>query len=261
MNSATLEELLKLSFYREASGMYTAIPCRITNIPNSLTDLRVDVEPVIQQQYADGTFEEHTQILGVPVVFPTGRTSMLSFPLFVGDTVLCVFSQSSMDNFKQGSGTPQRANDARRMDARDAVAIPGLYPFGKSLNRASVRKWTHSTADMVVAHNIATGTEVELRMKPNGDIIINTDQDAFVNCKNATLTAQQDISMACTNFTLNASNSISITGASMTVSVPTTTWSGNLTQSGVYTLDGININLHKHKDVTPGTGTSGVSTN
>jgi hypothetical protein len=268
MNSATLEELLKLSFYREASGMYTAIPCRITNIPNSLSDLRVDVEPVIQQQYADGSFEEHTQILGVPVVFPTGRTSMLSFPLFVGDTVLCVFSQSSMDNFKQGSGTPQRASDARRMDSRDAIAIPGLYPFGKSLNRAAVRSWPHSTADMVVAHNIATGTEVELRMKPNGDIIINTNQDAFVNSKNATVTVQEKVEVVCTDFVLNASNSISITaGSSMTISSPVTNWTGNIlqtgdyTQTGTYTLDGININLHKHKDVTPGTGTSGVSTN
>lgn len=252
MNRTSLEELLKLSFLSETAEMYTAIPCIITNIPTDLKDLRIDVQPVIDTQYSDGTSEDHSQILGVPVVFPCGRTSMISFPLFVGDTVLCVFSQRSLDNFKSGNGTPSIANDQRRMDSRDAIAIPGIVPFGKSLNNPAVRSWPHSTSDLVVSHNIATGSEVELRMKPNGDLIINTEQNVTVNCNTAAV---------------NATQSISLTAPSMTVDVATTTWNGvitqtgNYTQSGTYTLNSININTHKHTGVTPGSGTSGAPTN
>lgn len=252
MNKPSLEEILRLSFITGSEQMYTAIPCIITNIPTNLQDLRVDVQPAIDRQYRDGTSEEHSQILGVPVVFPCGRTSMVSFPLFVGDTVLCVFSQRSLDNFKSGNGTRAIANDQRRMDSRDAIAIPGIVPFGKSLNNPSVRAWPHSTSDLVVAHNIATGSEVEIRMKPSGDLIINTNQNVTVNCNNAAVNAEQ---------------SISLSAPSMTVDVGTTTWSGTITQTGDYTqtgtyvLDSININTHKHTGVTPGSGTSGGPTN
>ena len=260
MNKTSLEELLSLSVAEGLSGVYVAIPCEITAIPENLEDLRVDVKPVIDVLYADGTSEEHSQILGVPVVFPAGRVSMLSFPLFVGDTVLCVFSQQSLDNFKVGNGTSSAPNDMRRMDSRDAIAIPGLVPFAKSLNRPANRVWPHTTADYVIAHNIMSGTEVELRMKRNGDIIINTAQNAFVNCANATITAQQDIS-------LSAGNNISLSAATMSVNIGSTSWTGSIvqtgdyTQTGTYTLDGININLHKHTGVTPGPGVSGGSTN
>lgn len=260
MNLTSFEELLKLSFLNEMAGIYTAIPCRITAIPDNLEDLRIDVQPLIDTLYSDGTSEEHSQILGVPVVFPAGRVSMLSFPLFVGDTVLCVFSQQSLDNFKVSNGTPEVASDFRRMDARDAIAIPGLVPFPKSLNKPANRAWPHDTADFVVAHNIMTGTEVEIRMKRNGDLIINTEQNVSVNCNNATVTASQNID-------LTAGNSISLTAATMSVNVGSTSWTGSINQSGdysqtgTYTLDGININLHKHTGVTPGAGTSGGPTN
>lgn len=273
MNIPSLEEILGLSFDTQTANMYTAIPCTITNIVNSLEDLRVDVRPTINTLYSDGTSEDHSQLLGIPVIFPAGRTSMLSFPLFVGDTVLCVFSQRSMDNFKGGAGAAQAANDDRRFDSRDAIAIPGLVPFSKSLNKPSVRSWEHDTSDFVIAHNIATGSEVELRMKANGDLIINTNQnvevnctDATVNCENAQVTAQSNIGMNCATFNLTATSSMNIT-------CPAATWIGNIThtgmvtqtgdytQTGTYTLNGININLHKHTGVTPGVGTSGGPTN
>lgn len=262
MNLTSLEELLKLGFLNEVAEMYTAIPCKITNIPSNLTDLRVDVQPVINTSYSDGTSEEHTQILGVPVVFPSGRTSMLSFPLFVGDIVLCVFSQRSLDNFKIGFGENAQANDLRQFDSRDAIAIPGLTPFGKSLNRQLVRKWPHSTSDFVVAHNIATGTEVELRMHPNGNLVINTSQNVSVNCANAAVTCANATVTASNDITMTAENNIALSAATMSVNVGTTSWNGAIlqngdyTQAGVYTLAGINMNIHMHTGVTPGTGTS-----
>lgn len=268
MNKPSMEEVLKLSFQRELSGIYTAIPCKITNIPSTLSDLRVDVQPIINQLYADGTNEEHPQILAVPVVFPSGRDSMLSFPLFVGDTVLCVFSQAGMDTFKAGGGELAPPPDFRKMDSRDAVAIPGLTPFAKSLNNSAVRTWAHNTSDFVVAHNIGSGREVEVRMRPSGDVIVNTNQNATINCNNAEVNADSSFSVnapsctfQCDSFVVNTGTySMSATNTASWSSSGTTNWSGTVNHTGTFTFNGIAFGTHKHTGVQPGGGTSGGPT-
>ncbi len=268
MNRPSFEEVLKISFQKEMSNVYTAIPCKITHIPANLSDLKVDVQPIISQLYSDGTAEEYPQILGVPVVFPAGKNSMLSFPLFVGDTVLCVFSQAGMDTFKRGSGEIAPPPDYRKMDSRDAVAIPGLVPFSKSLNNETVRTWNHNTSDFVVAHNIGTGQEVEVRMRPSGDIIINTNQNAVVNCNNAEVNADSSFAVTapncsfdCDTFTVNTGTySMSATNTANWSSTGTTNWSGTVNHTGTFTFNGIAFGTHKHTGVQTGGGTSGGPT-
>lgn len=235
-------EVLNYTFQRNMSEVYTAIPCRITNIPSNLEDARIDVQPIVNTIYDDGTSEEHSQILSVPVVFPSSKTSMISFPLFVGDVVLCVFSRESLDVFKQGNVSPMPPSDRRVFDSRDAIAIPCITPFGKSLNKPGVRAWAHSTKDVVIAHNISTGSEVEVRLKASGDVVINTNQNVTVNCQDATV---------------NALGNIGLTAPTMSVDVANTTWSGNITMSGTYILDGITMNTHQHTGVTAGPSLTG----
>lgn len=236
-----LEEIIGLGFETQIAEVYTALPCRIVQVVDNLEDLRVDVQPLIDTKYSDGTSEEHSLILGVPVIFPQGRMSMLSFPLFVDDTVLCVFSQRGLDNFKSGSGQPAPAADMRMMDSRDAVAIPGLVPFAKSLNKPVNRRWPHSTRDMVLAHNIMSGTECEVRLKQNGDVQITTNQNVIVNCQSANVNAKTSASIDTPQLSINAAN---------------TTWTGNVAHTGTFTFNGIPFATHKHTGVTPGMGVS-----
>tara|TARA_R100000656_G_scaffold119768_1_gene93779 strand:+ start:2633 stop:3361 length:729 start_codon:yes stop_codon:yes gene_type:complete len=234
MNDVSFEELLLLGAERRMEGIYTSMPCIITHIPNGLRDMRIDVQPAINVDYA-GEDDEHTQILGVPLIFPSSKTAMLSFPLAVGDTVFCSFSQRAMDNFKQGTGQPTVVADLRMFDVQDAVAIPGLFPFSESRNDQSKRSWPHNTADTVLATNLGTGTEVEIRMTPGGVLTINTNQTVNVNCTTANITA-----------------------SNMKVDVQNTVWSGNMTfngditQNGTYTLDGIVMNSHVHSGIQSG---------
>lgn len=257
MREASFADTLQTHFNSRLNEINTAIPCIVTNVVGELNNQRVDVQPAINTLYKDGTSEPQQQILGVPVVFPGSNTSLMSFPINVGDTVFCIFSQRSMDNFKIGNGQPTVPNDGRKMSQQDAVAIPGLVPFGKSLNNPAVRLFPHSTRDMVVSHNIGTGTECEIRLKENGDIVINTNFNVIVNSKTATVNVQDKI-------TLN--------GPLMQVNVPQTNWTGNIsltgnilqtgnyTMTGVATFNGIVFNTHKHLGVTPGSGTSGLPT-
>lgn len=252
MIDALLNDYIQTQFQINMAEVYTAMPCIVTNVSGSFESQRVDVQPSINTLYKDGTAEEHTQILGVPVILPGSSTSLVSFPINVGDTVLCVFSQRSMDNFKIGNGQPTVPNDYRKHTDQDAIAIPGLFPFAKSVNRPAVRKYPHNPkTDLVIAHNIASGTEVMIQLKQNGNMIINSEQQVIVNCKTVEV---------------NATESYTINTPQLNINASTTTWAGNITHTGNYTqtgtstFNGIVFDTHKHTGVTPGSGVSGGPT-
>ncbi len=184
-----LVPLLISAFQHQIYDVYTAIPCVIVNIKN-IKEQRVDVQPCIKIITPNGDYEEHSVILSVPIMFPSTRTSALTFKVTTGDTVLCVFSQRCIDLFKSGGGGIVNPLDLRKFDKRDAVAILGLFPFSSAINNPSARTWTHNTNDTVLVHNIGTGNEVEIRLSESGKLTINTNQGVEVNAVSATVNAQ-----------------------------------------------------------------------
>lgn len=240
MKPVSLEETLRTSFLTQAAGLYTCIPCVVLSVA-ALGEQRIDVQPIINKRYKNERVEEHPPILAVPVVFPASKTSSFTFPINVGDTVLCVFSQRGMDTFKAGSGGFVTPTDFRKFDKRDAIAIPGLFPFANAANKASNRSLPHNTADAVIAHNLGTGLEVEVRLKADGGVLIKSPASVTVDCQSATVNCS-------TTLSVNAPN---------TVWTGNMTFNGNLTQNGSYTLDGINMNGHTHGGVDTGPGSTG----
>lgn len=247
-----LSEYLKTEFEYSMAEMWFACPGVIASVSGDLSDMRVNVKPAINELYADGTTEEHLDILSVPLIMPGSGTTLVSFPVNAGDTVMLIFSQRSMDNFKTGNGQPTQPNDARKFQAEDAIAIPGLFTFSKSANRPGIRKYPHNPrTDLSITHNIASGTEVNILFKQSGDMVINTEQDVTVNCKTGVVNATE-------SYTLNTPQ--------LNINATATTWAGNITHTGNYTqtgtstFNGIVFATHKHTGVTPGGGTSGGPT-
>lgn len=244
-----LMDLMRTQFRIDMQDIHTAIPCKVVNVYSNNQQQKVDVLPSVDRLLKDGSGEPGMQILGVPVIFPGSMSTLISYPINVGDTVLCVFAQSSMDNFKIGNGEPTTANDYRKFSDQDAVAIPGLFPFGKSLNNPQTRKFPHEpNRDLAIAHNIASGTEVNILLKQNGDLIINTESAVTVNCKTGVM---------------NATESYTINTPTLNVNASTTNWTGNIIHTGNYTMtgqarfNGVLFDTHFHSGVTPGTGNSG----
>lgn len=243
-----LSDYVKTEFELSMNDIWTACPGVVTSLTTDFGDLRATVKPSINELYADGTTEEHLEILSVPVIMPGGQNSLISFPVNIGDTVLLVFVNRNMDNFKISNGQPTTPYDARKFQAEDAVAIPGLFPFAISPNRPAIRKFPHNPKqDVVICNNIASGTEVMLQFTQAGNIVINTTQDVTVNCKTGTM---------------NATQSYTINTATLNVNATTTNWAGNIihqgnyTQTGTSTFNGIPFATHKHTGVQTGTGTS-----
>ena len=248
---ASLQEVLVAAFQSQMANIHTAIPCIVIAIRDGLNGAMVDIQPTVNQRMKDGTVKERPALLGIPVAFPVSSTAGLTFPIKVGSTGIAVFSMRNLDAWKNSSGRPTTPLNYAKFDKGDAMFIPGIQPPGESVNNPSKRTWSHSTEDVVLVNNIGTGNECEVRLKPSGDIVINTNQNVEVNCKNANVTATQDITLDCVN--------LDVTATTATFDIGSTSWlgvvnhTGNYTMSGVATFNGLIFNTHDH---IPGPGPS-----
>ena len=165
----SLETIMTSWIESYMQDVYTCMPAIVLNV-RDMGEMRVDVQPVINHLFKDGTLLEYPPIGNVPLIFPSTRNSAITMPVVQGDTVMLMFSQKDMSIFKAGADRPHDPNTRRWMNLNDAVAIVGVHPFSKSPNRNAARKLPHSTDDLVVAHNIGTDRECDFRLTKAGDI-------------------------------------------------------------------------------------------
>lgn len=258
--AAAMQEALNAAMQSQSNQMHTAIPCIVVAVRDSLQGAMVDIQPTINQRFKDSTSKERPVILGVPVSFPVSLDAGLTFPVRIGTTGMAVFSMRNMDAWKSGNGRPATPLNFAKFDKGDAMFIPGIQPPGVSVNNPAKRTWTHSTEDCVLVNNIGKATECEVRLKSSGDIVINTNQNVEVNCKDATVTTTGSA-------TIDVGTNFSVSAATATFDIGSTTWTGSIQHNGgysgngAYTFNGINFNSHKHTGVQSGISTSGGPTN
>lgn len=252
MTADVIQDVLTSAFNSQMQNLYTAIPCIVVSIRDSLNGQMVDIQPTINQKFKDGTVKERPTIQGIPVSFPVSSTAGMTFPIKPGDTGMAIFSMRNMDGWKSGNGRPVSPTNFAKMDKGDAIFLPGIQPPSMAVNNPGKHVLTHDTKDTVLFSNLGA-SECEVRLKADGSIEINT--------------SNQPVTINCSDATVNASGAINLNAQTMTVDCPSTLWigdvvqQGNWTQTGTYVLNTININLHKHTGVQTGSGTSGPSTN
>ena len=247
---ASFEESFKNVFWNQMNGVYTSMPCVVINIHDNFEEQLVDVQPSLNEFRLDKTFKERPPILRIPVIMPATSLSAITMPISVGDTVWCSFSMRALEIWQESDGKPSTPDNHAKFHPKDAVAHIGLAPRRLALNNPDNRTLPHSTQDLVVSHNVGTANEVEIRFKPNGDLIINApNRRVEVN----TGTAE-----------VNATTSASITTPQLNVDASTTNWvgdiilSGNIAQTGSQTVSGDvvasgkSLASHTHSGVVSG---------
>lgn len=228
MEDIGLESLLRQYITNTVNGMFTAIPAKVVGDVN-LAQQRVDVQILIDRVTTDDVPQKHPIILGVPLLFQGSSTSQFSFPVKNGDTVLCVFSQRSLDRFKLGANNTHTPLDFRKYSRADAMALPGLFTFPDAVNNPSKHSLPHSVEDAVVVHNIGTDAECEVRLKASGDVVVNAPGNKVeVNCDNSVVNATTTSTVNTQTATINASSSAKIDS-------PTTTVTGDMLVQGHFT--------------------------
>ena len=252
----TIQESLNAQSSKLLNQLYTSIPCIVVAV--HLDKQMVDIQPSINQKFLDGSVAERPPILGVPISFPASKTAAFTFPIKVGDTGLAVFSMRNLDAWKSGSGYPTTPLNQAKFDKGDAIFYPGIQPPSVAINNPEKRFWEHSTDDVVVVNNIGTAEEAEVRIKPSGNVIINTKAKVEVNCNEAQVIADTSLSLSTAELTVNAINTTWYGNINL---VGNLIQNGNYTSTGVMSFNGIDFSTHKHTGVDAGPDTSGGPTN
>lgn len=257
-----LQEILVNAFDYEMSDVYTNIPGVVVAVHDTLSGMRVDVQPTINIRNEDSTdVKPRPSILNVPLHMPITLEGGVSYPIRKGNPVWLSFSMRGLDVWKRGTGLPDTATDLRMFDIRDCVAIPGVYPSGVSPNSPQRRTLPHSTSDVVLVHNIGTPSEVEVRLKPNGDVHINSPTKVYVNCENADINVSDETNIKTTDFNVESKN-FSVNTENYSVKATGTNVStGSFRFQGSLEVNGIRLEDHKHTGVNTGGGTTGNPTN
>lgn len=176
----TLEKILTNFLESYMQSCFFAMPAIVIGIKNE-EELRVDVQPLVNRVFKDGTEQEYPPLLSVPCIMPHTNTSALTIPVNQGDTVMLLFSQRSIEQFKLGATDPHTPNSTRWMDVNDAVAVVGLSPFAKSPNLKRNHTLPHNPKDVVLTHNLGKANECEVRLTESGRVEINAPQGLFIN--------------------------------------------------------------------------------
>jgi hypothetical protein len=120
---------------REAlSDLHTCMPGEVVAVRSGSSDARqfVDVLPLLQREVVDEDGEPQSEaypvLQMVPVGYMQGGGFFLSLPMRIGDTVLLVFAERSLDSWLQtatpGARTPVVPGDLSTHSLQGAIALP-----------------------------------------------------------------------------------------------------------------------------------------
>ena len=137
-----IAEALRRVLHSHDLDFHTALPCKVVRYDAEQQE--VDAQPMIKQvvisHEEDSELEESFPLLrSIPVAFPRGGNYFLSFPLKPGDFVFVIFSERSVDRFRE-LGREVHPVDLEMHGLSGAVAIPGFYPDTANLAEADAEK-------------------------------------------------------------------------------------------------------------------------
>lgn len=138
----SLATLLTNAISSRLLDVHTALPAKVERY--DATKQLVDVKPLVKAyQLGEDDVAQASAlpvICNVPMVFPGAGGFRLTFPVQVGDTVLLLFGESSLDVWQESSGGRDvDPMDHRRHNLSDAIAIPGLH--------TNAAPWTGAATD------------------------------------------------------------------------------------------------------------------
>jgi len=110
--------------------VHTALPGKVVRYDSAkqLADVQLQVKMSVWDDDQKRVYEEIPILPEVPVGFMRGGGYFCSLPLAVGDFVLVIFSESSMQEWRSTGQLSEPAGDARRHSVGWPFCIPCGYP-------------------------------------------------------------------------------------------------------------------------------------
>ena len=205
MNEKSQGQVLKDAIRAALLGVNTAIPGKVVSV--NVAAGKCDVQPVIRRKFASGEVVELPVITNVPIAQLRAGKAFVSVPLHVGDYVLLIFSQRSIDLWLTSGGSVD-PKDPRSHALSDAIAYPGVYPFSDPPTGASAE-------DLIVKNDQATIT-----VKPSGEVKIEAPLKVEIITGDVDIQASGDVNVQCSNATVKADQAAVTATAGIDMTAP-----------------------------------------
>lgn len=227
-----LVEALKGIFDYKLLSVFTCIPAKVQSVNYKHNHL--NAQPLIKTRRSDGTERTSPELFDVPIfVLSAGRgNTRITMPVKVGDTVLILYSQRSLEDFYGSDGKTI-------VDSKSEVTH-GMYPI-----LALPCLFTKDSAVPIDPSNlIVENGSTKVTIQPDGNVIVDAPQMTI----NANVVINGDTTING-NETINGNN---VTSGNQTTG-------GNTSVAGTLTQNGVDVGGdHRHDQVQSGIDTSGT---
>ena len=164
-------ELLNMAIESWLADVHTCMPGRVDSYDPETQ--RATIKPLIKRLivHEDGSeaLEELPPITDVPVIFLRAAGFFLSFPMEEGDLVTLHFAETSIDKYMAGTGADTNPDEFRHHDLSDAIAVPGFYPFKRSIKDISSVNLVMGKDDGGVQIHLTADGTMELKVEGDAD--------------------------------------------------------------------------------------------
>jgi len=126
-SNVTFPEAIKTAIQNFISDVNVCLPGKIIKIQDA-KKRKISVQPEIKRVYLDNTELEPPIIENVPLKYTGSSKAILHYPIEIGDKVILIFSQRSLDNWLSDDKLTTPGN-RRMFNITDAIAIPGIQSF------------------------------------------------------------------------------------------------------------------------------------
>lgn len=139
----SLEDILLAQADTIHDELRVSLPGVITkvHVDKQTVDVQITVKNPLFDEHGNAIFEQLTSIADVPLAVTRGGGFLVWVPVAVGDSVMLVFSDLSMDTWRAGDGSrPVPPGWVGKHTADSAIAYPCVAPDSKSLSSPSADK-------------------------------------------------------------------------------------------------------------------------
>lgn len=123
--SFSLPKVFQIAVDSRLADVNTCLPGEVVSYDRDTQTAKI--QPSLKIKYADGSLVDRPIINRVPVQFSGTQEIKIHFDLKPGDTGILVFSQRSLDKWKETGGVVS-PDDSRKFNLSDAYFLPGARP-------------------------------------------------------------------------------------------------------------------------------------
>ena len=175
--TSSKEEVIQELIELEMLEVNTCMPARVISYDASTQTCTV--QPAFKRTTTAGVVTNRAEIEDVPVIFSRSGAFGFTIPIMVGDSVLLLFSQRSMDDWIDNGGEVE-LTDFRRHDFTDAIALAGLFPLSGKMSPAPATDSTEVRGDKIMLGKTGASAEPMVlgnTLKTNLEDLISSIED------------------------------------------------------------------------------------